>query len=159
MCLSRTYPSPKPSRRRRGSGGVGALLAAPSFDGGGFNGMGPRSGGIDRKGFPAMLPPNASVIDHKKRQGGQGVEISSTSTPAALPPSVRHPACYPRAISLSSLWEFSTQVLWCPQRDSNSRPSDYKSDNIKILRLKEIRRMALKALFLLCKWHHVVDTG
>jgi phage-related minor tail protein len=41
--------------------------AAMSFDGGGFTGSGSRSGGMDGKGgFPAILHPNETVIDHTK---------------------------------------------------------------------------------------------
>jgi hypothetical protein len=44
--------------------GVGELF---SFDGGGYTGSGARSGGMDGKGgFPAMLHPNETVIDHTK---------------------------------------------------------------------------------------------
>ncbi len=40
-----------------------------SFDGGGFTGSGSRSGGVDGKGgFPAILHPNETVIDHTKGQ-------------------------------------------------------------------------------------------
>ncbi len=43
--------------------------AAASFDGGGFTGMGARAGGVDGKGgFPAILHPNETVIDHSKGQ-------------------------------------------------------------------------------------------
>lgn len=53
-----------------GGGGLGGLL---SFDGGGFTGAGARSGGIDGKGgFPAMLHPNETVVDHTKSGGGGG---------------------------------------------------------------------------------------
>lgn len=47
-------------------GGIGGMFAGLfSFDGGGFTGYGPRSGGIDgRGGFPAILHPNETVIDH-----------------------------------------------------------------------------------------------
>ena len=39
------------------------------FEGGGYTGMGARSGGIDGKGgFPAILHPNETVIDHTKGQ-------------------------------------------------------------------------------------------
>jgi len=39
------------------------------FDGGGYTGMGARSGGVDGKGgFPAILHPNETVIDHSKGQ-------------------------------------------------------------------------------------------
>ena len=51
----------------------GTKAAAPSFDGGGFTGLGSRSGGIDGKGgFPAILHPNETVLDHTKGQSGGG---------------------------------------------------------------------------------------
>ncbi len=41
------------------------------FEGGGFTGYGPRSGGLDgRGGFMAMLHPNETVIDHTRGDGG-----------------------------------------------------------------------------------------
>ena len=41
-----------------------------SMQGGGYTGMGVRAGGIDGKGgFPAILHPNETVIDHTKGQG------------------------------------------------------------------------------------------
>ena len=47
----------------------------PDFNGGGFTGYGARAGGVDGKGgFPAILHPNESVIDHTKGQAG-GVTI------------------------------------------------------------------------------------
>lgn len=47
-----------------------------SFDNGGYTGMGVRAGGIDGKGgFPAILHPNESVIDHSK---GQSMANSAT---------------------------------------------------------------------------------
>lgn len=65
-----------------GGGGGGGLLGnlfgglfggAPSFDGGGFTGMGGRSGGIDGKGgFPAILHPNETVVDHTRGQSSGG---------------------------------------------------------------------------------------
>ena len=59
------------------SAGLGqvAQIKAQSFDGGGFTGSGGRSGGMDGKGgFPAILHPNETVIDHTKGQSG-GVTI------------------------------------------------------------------------------------
>ena len=48
-----------------------AQIKAQSFDGGGFTGTGGRSGGVDGKGgFPAILHPNETVIDHTKGQSG-----------------------------------------------------------------------------------------
>lgn len=53
-----------------------AQIKAQSFEGGGFTGSGSRSGGIDgRGGFPAVLHPNESVIDHTKGQGMGGITI------------------------------------------------------------------------------------
>lgn len=50
--------------------GGGGLL---SFDGGGFTGPGSRSGGVDGKGgFPAILHPNETVLDHTKGAQGSG---------------------------------------------------------------------------------------
>jgi phage-related minor tail protein len=49
--------------------GNAASLSVPSADGGGFTGLGSRSGGIDGKGgFHAILHPNETVIDHTKGQ-------------------------------------------------------------------------------------------
>ena len=49
--------------------GSGILKSLFSFDGGGFTGPGPRSGGIDGKGgFPAILHPNETVVDHTQGQ-------------------------------------------------------------------------------------------
>ena len=54
------------------------MTPLPAFAGGGFTGMGARSGGLDGKGgFPAMLHPNETVIDHTKGQGG-GVVVNQT---------------------------------------------------------------------------------
>lgn len=53
--------------RAIGYASVGLIAAqtVSSFEGGGFTGRGSRSGGIDgRGGFPAILHPNETVIDH-----------------------------------------------------------------------------------------------
>jgi len=45
-----------------------------SFDGGGYTGSGSRSGGIDGKGgFPAILHPQETVVDHTRGQSGGSV--------------------------------------------------------------------------------------
>lgn len=50
-----------------------AGVTLPSFDGGGYTGGGGRSGGVDGKGgFPAILHPNETVVDHTKGQGMSG---------------------------------------------------------------------------------------
>ena len=52
-----------------GGGGGSAGGGTTSFDGGGYTGMGARAGGLDGKGgFPALLHPNETVIDHNKNQ-------------------------------------------------------------------------------------------
>lgn len=49
-----------------------ASIRAQSFEGGGFTGFGARSGGVDGKGgFPAILHPNETVIDHTKSPRGK----------------------------------------------------------------------------------------
>jgi hypothetical protein len=54
-----------------------SLGEALSFDGGGYTGAGARSGGIDgRGGFPAILHPNETVIDHSRGQSGGGGQVS-----------------------------------------------------------------------------------
>jgi hypothetical protein len=60
------------------AGFLGGLLG---FDGGGYTGSGPRSGGMDGKGgFMAMLHPQETVVDHTKGQssGGQSVVINQS---------------------------------------------------------------------------------
>lgn len=65
----------------QGGGLLGSIFGAfklPSFDGGGFTGYGPRSGGVDGKGgIPAILHPNETVVDHSKGQsaGGGAVDV------------------------------------------------------------------------------------
>lgn len=51
-----------------------------SFDGGGYTGSGPRSGGLDgRGGYIAMLHPQETVIDHTKGQGaGRSVVVNQS---------------------------------------------------------------------------------
>ena len=65
------------------SGGGGG--GAPSFDNGGYTGMGARAGGVDGKGgFPAILHPNETVIDHTKGQGmGATVNFNISTVDAA----------------------------------------------------------------------------
>lgn len=58
-----------------GSPIISALFGGPSFAGGGFTGMGTRVGGVDGKGgFPAILHPNETVVDHTK--GGRGMAVN-----------------------------------------------------------------------------------
>lgn len=54
-------------------GNMGAESIIPGFDGGGFTGVGARTGGVDGKGgFPAILHPNETVIDHTRGQSASG---------------------------------------------------------------------------------------
>ena len=51
----------------------GDTLFDENYDGGGYTGSGVRAGGLDGKGgFPAMLHPNETVIDHAKGQSVGG---------------------------------------------------------------------------------------
>jgi len=61
------------------------LSSMASGDGGGFTGSGSRTGGIDGKGgFPAILHPNETVIDHTKGQGmGATVNFNINTVDAA----------------------------------------------------------------------------
>jgi len=63
-------------------GGMGGL---PNNEGGGFTGYGVRAGGVDgRGGFPAILHPNETVIDHTKGQGmGATVNFNISTVDAA----------------------------------------------------------------------------
>lgn len=79
-------------------GGVGGAVTSsirpmprpPSFDGGGFTGMGVRAGGVDGKGgFPAVLHPNEQVIDSTRRGGGSMTEIVVRSAPGVTIEQVR----------------------------------------------------------------------
>jgi hypothetical protein len=57
------------------SAGLIAAQAVASFDGGGYTGNGPRSGGIDGKGgFLAVMHPRETVTDHTK--GGAAPQIN-----------------------------------------------------------------------------------
>lgn len=66
--------------------------SASSFDGGGFTGAGSRSGGLDGKGgFPAILHPNETVIDHARGQSSapsvtvvQNISIDSRSDQSSI---------------------------------------------------------------------------
>ena len=63
-------------------GSTASILGRPgvsSFAGGGYTGMGSRSGGVDgRGGFPAILHPNETVVDHAQGQGMGTVVINQT---------------------------------------------------------------------------------
>ena len=63
----------------------GDTLFNDDYEGGGFTGMGARAGGIDgRGGFPAILHPNETVIDHTKGQGiGATVNFNISTVDAA----------------------------------------------------------------------------
>lgn len=63
------------------SGDITSLMSGSNpfagFDGGGYTGSGPRSGGLDGKGgFMAMLHPRETVVDHTKGQGIGGATIN-----------------------------------------------------------------------------------
>jgi hypothetical protein len=59
--------------------GVPAAAMAPaavSYEGGGYTGRGPRSGGVDgRGGFPAIVHPNETIVDHNKAGSSMGGSV------------------------------------------------------------------------------------
>lgn len=60
----------------------GDTLFKSSNEGGGFTGMGVRAGGIDgRGGFPAILHPNETVVDHTKGQGASPTVDNTKAQP------------------------------------------------------------------------------
>ena len=61
--------------RKAVTAGAGGILSLLGFEGGGYTGSGARAGGVDgRGGFPAILHPNETVVDHTKGGGiGGGV--------------------------------------------------------------------------------------
>ena len=64
---------------RKGLTKFATMIGIEGFEGGGFTGHGARTGGIDgRGGFPAILHPNETVIDHTKGQqmGQQPVSVN-----------------------------------------------------------------------------------
>ena len=70
-----------------GFGSGGSIVKLPSGDGGGYTGGGVRSGGMDGKGgFPAILHPNETIIDHTRGQsmgGSQQVTYNINAVDAA----------------------------------------------------------------------------
>jgi lambda family phage tail tape measure protein len=73
----------------------GATSGAPtnpilSGNGGGFTGLGARAGGVDGKGgFPAILHPNETVIDHTKGQGMGGAVAVTLNISTGVSQTVR----------------------------------------------------------------------
>jgi hypothetical protein len=70
-----------PAAQNIGNTAANFVSSLFSFDGGGYTGAGPRTGGLDgRGGFMAMLHPNETVLDHTRGQsaGGGGVTIAQT---------------------------------------------------------------------------------
>jgi len=66
-----------------GSGAFGQFLGGvlQNLEGGGSTGSGPRSGGVDgRGGFPAILHPDETVIDHRRGRSSGGMSGGSHIT-------------------------------------------------------------------------------
>ena len=60
-------------------------VSVPSFEGGGYTGNAPRSGGLDGQGgFMAMLHPRETVIDHARTGAGGGVPNITIQTGQVL---------------------------------------------------------------------------
>jgi len=89
------FPVQRPNGGASG-GFLGSLFRGLfSFDGGGYTGDGPRSGGLDgRGGYLAMLHPRETVIDHTKgqRASGGAVELLVRSEPGTVVEIVRNEA-------------------------------------------------------------------
>lgn len=65
---------------------IGSLF---SFDGGGHTGNGSRSGGVDGKGgFPAILHPQETVVDHTKERSGSRQSSAASSSSVDVEASV-----------------------------------------------------------------------
>jgi hypothetical protein len=63
-----------------GFGAGGSITKLPSGNGGGYTGSGARAGGVDGKGgFPAILHPNETVVDHTKGQGMGAVQNTAVT--------------------------------------------------------------------------------
>jgi hypothetical protein len=63
-----------------GFGTGGSVVKLPSGNGGGYTGSGARAGGVDGKGgFPAILHPNETVIDHTRGQGMGAVQNTAVT--------------------------------------------------------------------------------
>jgi CRISPR/Cas system CSM-associated protein Csm2 small subunit len=69
-------------------GGIGDWFSnLLSFDGGGFTGNGPRSGGVDGKGgFMAILHPKETVSDHTKANHQNAMAVATGYTGASQAP-------------------------------------------------------------------------
>ena len=63
-----------------GFGSGGSITKLPSGNGGGYTGSGARAGGVDGKGgFPAILHPNETVVDHTRGQGMGAVQNTAVT--------------------------------------------------------------------------------
>lgn len=62
-------------------GAIGNALTVPEYDGGGYTGNAPRTGGLDGKGgFLALMHPQETVTDHTKGQSAQAMTINVNVT-------------------------------------------------------------------------------
>lgn len=73
-----------------GGFGLGDVVSGLfSADGGGFTGSGPRTGGVDGKGgFPAILHPQETVIDHTRNLSGMPGKNAAAPIVNVPPPEV-----------------------------------------------------------------------
>ena len=76
-----------------------------SFDGGGNTGSGSRSGGVDGKGgFPAILHPQETVIDHTKpRASNSGATTINVNVSSGTPSEVKRAAAAGARTALGSI--------------------------------------------------------
>jgi hypothetical protein len=104
---------------KQGGGALGAFggnimsfFGGKSYAGGGFTGSGSRSGGVDGMGgFPAILHPNETVIDHTRGGGAsqpsvtvvQNINIDSRSDQSTIMASMQRAAQMAESSIMNSL--------------------------------------------------------
>lgn len=70
----------------KSSAGKFSIGNMASYDGGGFTGFGSRSGGLDGKGgFPALLHPNETVVDHSAGGDTFNIHVPRDATVISMP--------------------------------------------------------------------------
>ena len=80
-----------------------------SFDGGGYTGDGPRSGGVDGKGgFPAILHPQETVVDHYGAAADAMTTASNNSVAFAESATAMEMAMATRSANVAAAAEAST---------------------------------------------------
>ena len=92
-------------------GALGNFFGGFSFDGGGFTGFGPRTGGLDgRGGFPAVLHPRETVVDHASgKEAAPVINVSVTVNGDPSPAVVDSIIEASKKVSLATLADYRTR--------------------------------------------------